>query len=118
MREAITIGANYVALLAEAAAAVVILIGTAQALWTHLRRLFTRCCDSRDMMRSRIRLGHCLSLALEFLIAADILKTALSPSWEEIGQLAAIIGIRTVFNLFLQKELEHETDAIRKTEGE
>jgi len=31
-----------------------------------------------------------LVLALEFLLAADILRTAISPTWNDIGQLAAI----------------------------
>jgi len=70
------------------------------------------------MMRSRIKLGHSLSLGLELLIGADTLKTAVAPSWTEIGQLAAIIGIRTVLNLFLQRELEHEMVAVRTKSGE
>jgi uncharacterized membrane protein len=116
MRAWILSGANYIALAAEAAAAVVILIGAAQAVWMYFRRIFAGCCESRDMLRSRIKLGHSLSLGLEFLIAADILKTAVAPSWTEIGQLAAIIGIRTVLNLFLQRELDHEMVAIRAEE--
>lgn len=64
------------------------------------------------MILVRLQLGHALSLGLEFLIAADILKTAVAPSWDDIGQLAAIIGIRTVLNLFLTKELKTEEDQI------
>jgi uncharacterized membrane protein len=45
-------------------------------------------------------------LALEFEIAADILRTAVAPRWNEIGQLAAIIALRTALNFFLQKEIE------------
>ena len=111
-------GANFIALVAEAAAAVIILIGAAQAVWMFFRHVFGGCCESRDMLRSRIKLGHSLSLGLEFLIGADILKTAVAPSWTEIGQLAAIIGIRTVLNLFLQRELEHEMVAIKAERGE
>ena len=118
MREWILSGANYIALLAEAAAAVIILVGAAQALWMFFRHIFAGCCESLDMMRSRIKLGHSLSLGLEFLIGADILKTAVAPSWTEIGQLAAIIGIRTVLNLFLQRELEHEMVAVKTEAGE
>jgi len=40
------------------------------------------------------------------LIGADILKTAISPSWDELGQLAAIVGIRTILNFFLLRELD------------
>ena len=43
----------------------------------------------------------------------DILRTAVAPTWEDIGKLAAIAAIRTVLNYFLEREL-----ATIKTEGE
>ncbi|MBA4001605.1 DUF1622 domain-containing protein [Brevundimonas sp.] len=55
----------------------------------------------------RLRLGRWLVLGLEFLLAADILKTAVAPTWTEIGQLAAIAALRTVLNHFLRREIEH-----------
>lgn len=54
----------------------------------------------------RLDLGLSLALSLEFLLAADIVGTAVSPSWEAIGILAAIAGIRTFLNYFLQKEVK------------
>jgi uncharacterized membrane protein len=48
-----------------------------------------------------------LVLSLEFLVAADILKSAISPTWTEIGQLAAIVVIRTFLNYSLGHDLEH-----------
>jgi uncharacterized membrane protein len=54
----------------------------------------------------RIELGFALSLALEFELGADILKTAIAPNWQTIATVAAIIVLRTVLNYFLQKELE------------
>ena len=53
----------------------------------------------------RLNLGLWLSLAREFEIAADIVRTAIAPGWEEIGKLAAIMVLRTVLNYFLQTEL-------------
>jgi len=55
--------------------------------------------------RIRIQLGQWLSLALEFELAADILRTAVAPSWDQIGKLSAIVVIRTVINLFLQHDI-------------
>ena len=54
-----------------------------------------------------LRLGHgrSLALSLEFLLGADILRTAVEPSWDEIGRLAAIAVIRTALNYFLQREI-------------
>lgn len=54
----------------------------------------------------RLRLGRWLALALELLLGADILRTAVAPSWSEIGQLAAIAAIRTALNFFLQREID------------
>ena len=54
----------------------------------------------------RLRLGRWLALALEFELAADILRTAIAPTWNEIGQLAAIVVLRTALNYFLQQEIE------------
>ncbi|MGD1704636.1 DUF1622 domain-containing protein [Dapis sp. BLCC M229] len=54
----------------------------------------------------RLELGISLVLALEFLLAADIVGTAISPSWSDIGKLTAIAGIRTFLNFFLEKEIK------------
>jgi uncharacterized membrane protein len=45
-------------------------------------------------------------LALEFALGADIVRTAITPSWDDIGQLAAIAAIRTALNYFLEKDVE------------
>ena len=47
-------------------------------------------------------------------LGADILNTAVAPSWEQVGLLAAIAAIRTGLNYFLQRELEHAADLERK----
>ena len=54
----------------------------------------------------RLDLGLSLVLSLEFLLAADIAATAISPSWDAIGKLAAVSGIRTFLNYFLEKEVQ------------
>ena len=54
----------------------------------------------------RLHLGRWLAVALEFELGADILRTAVAPTWSEIGQLAAIAGVRTALNFFLQKEID------------
>jgi uncharacterized membrane protein len=54
----------------------------------------------------RLELGLALALSLEFLLAADIVSTAVSPSWDAIARLAAITGIRTFLNFFLQREVK------------
>lgn len=60
----------------------------------------------KTMCLVRLDLGLSLALSLEFLLAADIAATAVSPSWDAIGKLAAISGIRTFLNYFLQQEVQ------------
>ena len=47
-----------------------------------------------------------MGLSLEFLLAADIAATAVSPSWNSVGKLAAISAIRTFLNFFLDREIK------------
>jgi uncharacterized membrane protein len=44
-------------------------------------------------------------LALEFALAADIIDTVVAPSWQEIGQLGAIAGIRIALGYFLGRDI-------------
>jgi uncharacterized membrane protein len=61
-----------------------------------------------DQLNIRLELGKSLALSLEFLLAADILRTAVAPTWEDIGKLAAIAALRTLLNYFLDRELKHD----------
>lgn len=62
--------------------------------------------DGEDAKQAvRLRLGRWLTVALEFGLAADILRTATAPSWDHIGQLAAIAVLRTALNYFLEQEI-------------
>jgi uncharacterized membrane protein len=53
----------------------------------------------------RQRLGTHLLLGLEIFIAADIITSAVSPSWEKVGILVSIVGVRTVLSYFLRMEV-------------
>ncbi len=97
---------GYLATVVEAAAAVIIAYGAVEAGIRVLNLLITRKNMQFSKEDIRLNLGQWLTLALEFELAADILRTAVAPSWNDIGQLAAIIVIRTTLNYFLQKELE------------
>jgi len=54
----------------------------------------------------RIRLGSYLVLALEFFIAGDIIKTIITPTWETLGILGAVVVIRTILSYFMTKDLK------------
>jgi uncharacterized membrane protein len=104
----------YLARFAEGAAALVIGIASLRALWAYFRSIVLPVAGQiipRDEIR--LSLGRSLALALEFELGADILKTAVAPTWNEIGQLAAIAVLRTALNYFLERELEHAQDRER-----
>jgi uncharacterized membrane protein len=65
----------------------------------------------------RLAFSRYLSLALEFQLASDILTTALKPSWQDLGRLAAIAAIRTALNYFLSREIREYTDKMELAEG-
>ncbi len=65
----------------------------------------------------RLELGRSLALSLEFLLGADILRTAVEPTWDEIARLAAIAAIRTALNYFLQRELAAEGRHVERKDG-
>jgi uncharacterized membrane protein len=56
--------------------------------------------------KARLVLSRYLALGLEFQLAADIIGTAVAPSWTQIGKLAAIAAIRTALNYFLAREIK------------
>ncbi len=53
-----------------------------------------------------MRLERWLAVALELALGADILRSAVAPTWTEIGQLGAIVVLRTALIVFLQQEID------------
>ena len=88
----------------EFIAVVVIVVGSAQAIGAGVISCVRTKTPIEPLLVFRGFAGW-LVLALEFLLAADILKSAISPTWNEIGQLAAIAAIRTFLNYSLSHDL-------------
>ena len=97
--------------LVEAAGAVIIFVGAVLAAAAFVRAAVVSRSTS-EFVRVRLRLGRYLALGLEFQLASDILSTAVAPTFEEIGKLAAIAAIRTLLNYFLGKEIEKERSEV------
>lgn len=64
---------------------------------------------ARQKIEVRLTLGRWLAVALEFELAADILNTAVMPTWNDIEKLAAIATLRTALNYFLEREIREES---------
>jgi uncharacterized membrane protein len=100
----------YLARLVEIAAALVIGISSLRGLLSYFKDIIPhQIVSSFSVPKEEIRLtlGRSLALALEFLLGADILKTAVAPTWNDIGMLAAIAVLRTALNFFLERELRN-----------
>jgi uncharacterized membrane protein len=92
----------------EIAAAAVIGLAVLEAVWRSAPMFVRRSVPHATTAAVRLGLGRWLALGLEFALAADILRTAIAPSWHEIGQLTAIAVLRTGLNFFLEKEIRRE----------
>lgn len=107
-------GVQWIKLGVEIIGALIIAWGVLIALWTYLPHMLgSRAYDFNPL---RLMLARYLALALEFQLGADILATAIAPSWDQIGKLGAIAVIRTVLNYFLSKEMEREREIVAKND--
>ena len=118
---------QYLTFFAELCGALIIAVGVIRAVIKFLPHIFGRDHDDNYKENLRFQLGKSLALALEFELGADILKTAVAPTWTIIAQLAAIIVLRTLLNYFLEQELrqaeqrragEHLATSRNTTEGQ
>jgi uncharacterized membrane protein len=94
--------------IAEACSVVVVLYGIGRAFLSFVWSVAWVRAPDRPPTSIRLNLARSLALALEFLLASDILETVITPSTEALIQLGAIAAIRTALNFFLARELEHE----------
>ena len=90
----------------ETVGAAIIALGILSAGWLLVKALAKQ--QTADFTAIRLALARYLALALEFQLGADILSTAIAPSWEQIGKLGAIAVIRTALNYFLSREMREE----------
>ena len=93
---------EYSIVFVEACGAFAILTGAFRSIWIYLRRFWKP--GDHNFDRLRAEFGQSLVMALEFQVAADILKTAISPTWDDILKLAATIMLRTILNYLLELE--------------
>ena len=117
MKEIVKIWIGHLAVAGEAGAAIIVGLAMVIVLVRVLPQFVRRSEMTARMdaiLEARLSLGRWLGLALELTLAADILRTAVSPTWDEIGKLAAIATLRTALNYFLESEIRREqTDKAR-----
>jgi uncharacterized membrane protein len=98
--------AELAALGIEGGAVVIIAYGAIQAFWGASLAIVRRQGHTGRRKEVWLSFGMWLLLGLEFELAADIIRTVISPTWIQMGQLATIAAIRTFLSYFLEKDLE------------
>ena len=97
--------ARSAAVLIEGAAVVVVAAASVDAFARVVVTVAKRVVTHGERKAIWHRYGMWLLLGLEFELAADIIRTVVSPSWQDLGELGAIAVIRTFINFFLEKDL-------------
>jgi len=105
MEELVRLSAGYVAVSIELVGIVVVTIGTLQAAAAVGRMLFTPMSHA-DRHQAWLKYMHWLAAGLTFQLAGDIVHSAVAPTWDDIGKLAAIAAVRTFLNYFLERDIK------------
>lgn len=105
MKDWLTAIAAHMILIIHAMALLVVAFGTAQAFVQSVRAMLNPTPTVHRFHHAYVQYARWLVAALTFQLAADIIATAFSPSWEDIGHLAAISVIRTFVNYFLERDM-------------
>ena len=113
------VATQYAVVLIDWMALVLIAVGTAEAFVNGLRAMLAQPGVSHASRGVWLRYARWLVAGLTFQLGADILETAIAPSWEDIGRLGAIAAIRTFLNFFLERDLREvmERDAAKGKRG-
>ncbi|MES1198648.1 MAG: DUF1622 domain-containing protein [Pseudomonadota bacterium] len=106
MHSGFEVAASFVAVAAELAVTLLIAIGILDASYRIASAIIARSIDVRSVKDAWLHLAGWILLALEFALAADIVRTSISPSWEDVGKLAAIAAIRTLLSVFLDRDID------------
>ena len=104
MKEWLIVGTSTAVDVIDWMALIMIAVGAVETFFQGLRTMFAAP-DGHAQPDVWLRLGRWLVAGLTFQLAADILETAITTSWDEVARLAAIAAIRTFLNFFLERDL-------------
>jgi uncharacterized membrane protein len=93
-----------VGLAIEAIAIVIITVGTLEAVVETSKVLVFSRATGVQRREVWLNFARWLIAGLTFQLAADIVRTTVAPSWDDIGKLAAIAVIRTFLTYFLDHD--------------
>ena len=110
MKEWLALMTESAIVIINALALAVILIATIEAFINGLRVMFGSLSGQarRDVW---VKYSRWLVAGLTFQLAADIIGTSVTTSWDAVGRLAAVAAIRTFLDYFLERDM---TEAVRE----
>src|SRR5262249_34454636 len=89
----------------DAFALAIVIFGTLEAFVSGVRFMVSPgSADQRNTIW--LRYARWLVAALTFQLAADIIETSVTTSWEALARLAAIAVVRTFLNYFLERDVD------------
>ena len=104
--------------LINGAALVVVVYGTLEAFVAAIKIIVAGRLSEEERSLVWLTFGRWLVAGLSFQLAADIVETSISPSWEEIGRFAAIAVIRTFLNFFINRDMGELRERRKETARE
>jgi uncharacterized membrane protein len=110
MREWLTTVSEAAITLIDALALLVIVVGTIEVAIKVARASFKPLGD-KLARQAWLRYARWLVAGLTLQLAADIIETSISTSWQTIGRVGAIAVIRTFLNYFLERDVEQQQRA-------
>jgi uncharacterized membrane protein len=104
MKEWLVFASQQAIIIINMMALIIIFVGTVETFFVGMKTMFSSPSghERRDVW---LRQARWLIAGLTFQLAADIIETAITPSWQDIGRIAAIAAIRTALNYFLERDL-------------
>jgi len=107
MENLLHVAAGHVTLALQAVAIVIVAFGSARAVANITRGAFSSHSDAVDQRAEWLDYAHWLVAALTFQLAADIVATSFTRTWDELGRLVVVAVVRTFLSYFLDREMEH-----------
>ena len=117
MKELLTFATEYAIVIIDALALIIVFVGTVECFFRGMGLMFSSgsAHERRDVW---LRYARWLVAGLTFQLAADIIESSISTSWDSVGRLAAIAVIRTVLNYFLERDLSEVREREIESEKE
>lgn len=115
MKELLTDVTEFAVVVIDAMALLIVAVGTIAAFVAAVRAWFAHV-DGRGRRAVWLTYARWLVAGLTFQLAADIIESSITQSWEAIGRLAAVAAIRTFLDYFLERDMNETRERERATD--